>query len=438
MIEIMTGSPTDYPMTEFSKGKEPEHRLGLPNYWINTANLNLVIQDRLYGYKGLGPAIDYILTYNSLGSHRGMFGINWSFSQESFIEAAAEVLLIRGSGQILRYRRSSGKGEPTAPVELKSLSGSMDRLLDYGAYWCYIPRQSRTLFRYDKRAGNPRAFLMSISDYDGNMVKCEYNPNGALSRTVDAAGRATIFGYAGGNGFCTSLRIPDGREARFSYDAQHRLVQVSDLQGIVTVYTYGPDNAITRMVVGEDKKTTEFSYRPGREGRSIATVQDAAGNITRYETASESEVRVTDPEGNTISFRSAGGRTERIVDPLGGTVEYTYKSGFRVGTRNKNGVQIRKEYDGRGNITRFEDPDGHSTFFEYDAYDNPIRRRDALGGVLHYSYDDHQHLVRMVTPLGRTFLWNYDQKGQLYRHDRSFRERHHHGIRPVREPRNNA
>jgi len=414
MIEIMTGDKNDYPNTTFCSGEEPEHRLGLPNYWINTANLNLVIQDRLYGYKGLGPAVDYTLTYNSMGSHHGLFGINWSFSQESFIEATAEeVRLIRGSGQILRYRHSSGKGESTAPLELNSLSGSMDRLLDYGAYWCYIPRLSRIIFRYDKSARNPREFLSSISDYDGNIVKWEYNPNGGLSRIVDAAGRATIFGYARGDGFCTTLRIPDGREAKFSYDAQHRLVQVSDLHGIVTEYTYGPDNALTRMVVGEDSKTTVFSYWNDRGGKSIAAVQDAAGNTTRYEMVSASEVRVIDPEGNTTSYRSARGRTERIVDPLGNTVEYTYKSGFRVGIRNKNGVQIRKEYDGRGNVTRIEDPEGHNTFFEYDAYDNPIRRRDALGGVLTYSYNDQQHLVRMVTPLGRTFLWNYDQKGQL-------------------------
>ena len=414
MIEIMTGDKNDYPNTTYCSGEEPEHRLGLPNYWINTANLNLVIQDRLYGYKGLGPAIEYILTYNSLGRHRGMFGKNWSFSQETFIEVAKEeIRLQRGTGQSLRFRHSSRKGEATAPIELMSLSGSVDRLLDYGMYWIYVPRQSRMLFRYDKVDGMARALLTSLSDYDGNTVKFEYSPNGSLSRIVDAAGRATIFGYVGGDGFCTSLRIPDGREARFSYDAQHRLVRVSDLQGIIVEYTYGPDNALTRMVVGEDSKTTVFSYRNDRGGKSIAAVQDAAGNTTRYEMVSEYEVRVIDPEGNTTSYQSARGRTERIIDPLSGTVEYTYKSGFRVGIRNKNGVQIRKEYDGRGNVTRIEDPEGHSTFFEYDAYDNPIRRRDALGGVQTYSYNDQQHLVRMVTPMGRIFLWDYDQKGQL-------------------------
>ena len=72
MTEIRTGSQTDYPMTEFYHGKEPEHRLGLPNYWVNTSNLNLIIEDRISFYKGLGPAIQFTLTYNSLSRERGV------------------------------------------------------------------------------------------------------------------------------------------------------------------------------------------------------------------------------------------------------------------------------------------------------------------------------------------------------------------------------
>ena len=71
----MTGDPADFPLTEFYRGNVPEHRLGLPNYWVNTSNLNLVIVDRISGYKGLGPALQFTLTYNSRSGENGRFGL---------------------------------------------------------------------------------------------------------------------------------------------------------------------------------------------------------------------------------------------------------------------------------------------------------------------------------------------------------------------------
>jgi hypothetical protein len=191
-----TGGPGDNPYTQFFRGQGPGQcppgsiPMGLPNYWINTATLDLVIQDTIFICQGLGPAVTLTLTYNSRFRKNGMFGNCWRMSFESTIEQnQGNVVLLSGSGQELKYRVSQSKttSNPNQPIEAIPSGERYDRLLDYGLYWLFIEKETRLLYRYDKSPGSSANKLTTIYDRNGNAIQINYNNNGIITSVMDAA-----------------------------------------------------------------------------------------------------------------------------------------------------------------------------------------------------------------------------------------------------------
>jgi len=416
----LDGGPGDNPFTDFDGGDGAGKcvpAIGLPNYWVNTATLSLVVQDTVFACTGLGPALALTLTYNSGSRNHGMFGRGWAFSCESSIErVGGDLFLRKGSGQRLTYRtgpraRAGGADEP---IEAVSTQGRHDRLLDYGDYWLFIEKDSRLTYRYERSPGAKGARLTEVADTNGNTVRVEYSAEGTLEAVTDAAGRSTGFAYDG-EGRCVSLTLPDGRTAAFSYDSQGNFVRTEDLLGIPAVYEYDADQRMTRMVVGHDRRATAFAYRGrGRLGH-IAAVTDAAGNTTRYELLSSEprRVRAVDAEGRATTYHSNNGLTVRVVDPLGNAAVYGYEGGLRVSVRDRSGHTFRMAYDGRGNMTRLTDPMGNSTVMGYDDDDNMVSETSPLGEETRYVYDAGCNLTGICLPGGREMAMEYDPRGQL-------------------------
>ena len=409
MIEIMTGDRTDYPMTEFYNGKEPEHNLGLPNYWVNTSNLNLIIVDRISFYKGLGPAMRFTLTYNSQSRDRGQFGFGWSFSLESSLQEKGDQIIIKkGSGQMLRFRssRPPGSGSESNPVEAVNLLNTGDRLLDYGTHWVYLPKGAKLSYRYIRTAGKSIVPLHSISDFDGNNVILEYSPDGIVKSITDAAGRVNRFESRAG--LCTGLILPDGRRASFQYDTSGRLTGMTDLQGISVRYEYNTAGLVTLMEVGEDRKRTIFQYHDS----TLSAITDATGHTTRYSMES-GIVRIIDPLGNVTTYASKDGKTIKITNPVGESEIFEYHGDYRVGHKDGKGKESRMMYDAAGNPVRYTSPNGEQTSFTFDTYGNLTSETSSLGSIFRFSYDLRQHMTGVSGPLGSEIRFTYDLKGQL-------------------------
>jgi len=417
----INGGPGDNSATRFDGGEGPARCSpsgGLPNYWVNTANLNLYVEDLVYTYRGLGPDIVLKLNYNSAPGNAGMFGRNWRFSYDSAIQQLPDrTLLWKGSGQRLGFRRTArpGGGNPNTPQDVVSLDGGRERLFDYGAYFLLIESEFHLRYRYDKSPGAAWARLTAIVDQNNNAVKLTYSPDGSLHSVTDAAGRVTSFVYDP-NRRCVGFSLPDGRQAKYVYDGQGNLTQAIDLLGTTVLYEYDDKDSLTRMVVARDQKTTTFTYQDNGQGKYLAGVTDAAGNSVRYELLSVTprHVRVTDPEGQPTSYYSMPqGYTERVVDPLGNTVVTGYANGLPVSFTNANQQTSRMEYDAYGNMIRLTDPLGAVWVNTYDNNDRLISKTDPLGAVWQYGYDARGNLVRSVSAQGRAFSREYDNKGQL-------------------------
>ena len=419
---VYMGGPGDNPYTSFDGGRGPGRcsRFGLPNYWVNTATLGLVVQDTVFVCQGLGPAIKLQLSYNSGLGKTGMFGANWTFAYESIIRQSGDTIYLwKGSGQRLHYRlnASTSASQSGTAQEATAQNSNTGRLFDHGQYWLFLEKHTHLTYRYEKSAEVGVSRLTSITDPNGNSVRISYNDNGAMSAITDATGRSILFSYDNQKR-CTSCAVPTGRTAKFSYDGQGNLIQAVDLQGVITEYQYDAEHSLTRMIVGGSRKTTTFIYQDGvsAQEKRIVDVTDAGGNTTLYEmiAVDPRQVQVIDPEGRlTVYDSTPEGFTKKITDPLGNAVEFGYANGLRVSMRNKNGQSARMEYDTKGNLTRVTDPLGNMSSLAYDANDNLISSTTPLGETTRYTYDDRSQLTRVTSPLGNALSFHYDAKGQV-------------------------
>ncbi|MCJ7625265.1 MAG: hypothetical protein MUO76_17345, partial [Anaerolineaceae bacterium] len=64
---VLDGGMADNPFTVFDGGDGAnlcDIPYGLPNYWVNTATLQLYMEDTIFTYQGLGPALRFTISYN--------------------------------------------------------------------------------------------------------------------------------------------------------------------------------------------------------------------------------------------------------------------------------------------------------------------------------------------------------------------------------------
>ncbi|WP_418790274.1 RHS repeat-associated core domain-containing protein [Phosphitispora sp. TUW77] len=421
-ISLLQGGPQENPFTSLFGGDGPGicQDMGLPNYWINTATLNLVIEDTFFKSKGTGPAVNLKISYNSNPGIYGMMGRSWRFAYDSSIEEQnGTILVIKGSGQILPYKILDNDignlvAAESQPIELISSAGNYDRLLDYGRYWLFIEKRSRLVYRYDKVPGTGLARLTRIQDYNNNGIDLSYNQDGTLGSIRDAAGRVTRLDYNEQN-LCIRVIIADGREACFAYDQNQNLIRTEDLLGVSSLYEYDQSGYLKQMKVGSKNHTTSFTYQKLPWGKGIASVTDARNHAVRFEMVSENprQVRRFDEKGRTVIYLSNQGLTDKIIDPLGNFKENSFQNGLPVSARDINGNVRKMEYDYSGNLIKHTDAAGNVFVYKHDAYGNVLEETNPLGEKNLFKYDANFNLVEMVSSSKHKFIFEYDGKGRL-------------------------
>lgn len=386
---------------------------GLPKYMVNTINLGLFVTDRIFFHKGLGPAVDMTISYNSLPNAAGMFGNKWIFKYESLIaEDKGSVNVIKASGQEISFETPESG---TWPREAHAPGGCYDRLHDHGNYWLFYSKDSQLQFRYEKESLNGICRLAAIIDRNGNALKIEHGSEGKIAKITDAVGRGIEFKYHD-RGFCRSFTLQDGRTALFDYDHFGNLIKTTDLAGILTQYQYDSEGYLIKMSVGRKSRTTHFSYQNRGNFNTIAAVMNPLGQRKTYELTSLDPriVKVTFPEGNTTLYQSKNGQTERITDALGDFSSTQYDNGKPVLYRDKRGNETTYDYDTRGNLIRVKYPQDRLYQFVYDQEDHLIKEIDPLSQVITYTYDNKGNLVKIIYPSQRTLIYNFNERGQPF------------------------
>lgn len=383
---------------------------GMPYYQINSATLNLFVADTDFTYQGLGPSIAMTHSYNSGQTQPGMFGKGWSFSCAAGLsQTATEVVLTKGSGQVLTY---TGNFSVSPPVEAVPPDGHYDRLTWYGDYWLLVEKDTHTVYRFEKTGTAQQVLLASITDSNGNRLAIHHTADGLIDSVTDAAGRITTFAYDL-NKRCTAMATPDGRTATYEYDANGFLAATVDLAGYESTFAYDAAGLLSTLTAAG--RTAQFTYDTSGGWTHVATVTDARGNPEHYTVDANDHFKITytDPSGHATIYTNTNGLTSKVQDPLGHITSIAFTNGNPVSVTDARGHITNMEYDARGNLTKRTDPLGNVTVFAYDTDDNLISRTDALGKTWTYTYDGKNNLVKIRSPLGNETSMVYDTHGQM-------------------------
>jgi RHS repeat-associated protein len=324
--------------------------------------------------------------------------------------------------------------------------------------------ETNDLGQTDTRTYNARNQLLTeVDDLGRKVIENHYNPlNGALERTENDLGQATLFSYDSGigagtqTGELTGIVDALGRATAYALDGAGRgwRIRETDAAGTQTTYSHDsmgrvrvetrPRTLADGSVVQEattttyDEKgrvnrvdhpdgsfnTTDYNAidKPEREcdalSRCTATFYNARGEVALVIYADDSYEETTyDENGNTIAQRDRGGRTTRkVYDKANRLIETIYPDATPASGDDgdpSNNPRTINEYDDAGQLRFVTNERGHRTEYRYDDAGRQTHVIDALGNQTLTHYDDAGQRSSVTDAEGRTTKFEYDRAGRL-------------------------
>jgi len=265
---------------------------------------------------------------------------------------------------------------------------------------------------------------------DGSHVDYNYDPvRGTLLSASDASGATSLL-YEDSQhpDRVTKLIYPDNRYLVFQYDPCGRRNQMTDQDGFIVKYRYDPVGRLERLLDGSDNVIVRYTYYPTG---LLQRKDNGNGTYTTYDYTETGQVRhlINYARDSSINSRfdytyDALGRVATMTT-LEGLWTYGYDGiGQLTSVQLPNGRRIQHRYDANGNRTSVTD-NGTTTAYTsnnrneyvtvgtvtygYDADGNMISKRDG-NSLTTYTYDDQNRLVRISAPDG-TWVYEYDVFG---------------------------
>lgn len=421
------GLNIDNQNTAFGFSDQPPMKIGLPDYQVNTATLNLVLQGTVFWMKTRGPSVAAALVYNA--DHTlppGLFGPGWRFAYESTAGVGCtgkNVEVRKGSGQVLTFSSEEDLTSTslTYPLELTPAPGNFDRFTVDENHCEWFEKSSRFTYRYEKTTlqGSGIFYLTSVTDRNGNSVVLERDlGTGKINSITGPALRQLTLTYDE-NDHCIQIATPafDNRTIDFEYDEQARLIAITDMAGYRGTYEYDEDGYMNKMTNEGHWATFEYASRGPGLGKYVTKVQDSDTAWTLYELLEHDPIKVkrTSRLGKPRIFKSKNGQTRSVTDPLGNIRNIEYQNNLPVSFEDRNGRIKKLEYDDRGNITKQIDALNRWTRFAYNPDDTLHYMTNANSEIWYYEWDQNQNLTKITSPSPENNVTriSYDPYGQI-------------------------
>jgi RHS repeat-associated protein len=251
-----------------------------------------------------------------------------------------------------------------------------------------------------------RGRITAINSPDGQTLRYAYNAAGDLASFTSQAELTTTFAYRTTPAhYLDEIMDPLGRRAvKTEYDDQGRILRTIDAAGNVVEYDHSLDGF--ERVRDAAGNVTLLKYDPygnvteERRGEHTITIP-AGGTQTVYDSIVRTQY-IHERDGVSSSNRDKEWKvTQVFLDPLGATVKET---------------TTEYDYDARGNVVKVTDFVGGQTLtreFAYDAKNNVTHVKDELGRQTNFTYDAAGNLREVVNAEGKKASTVFDAQGRV-------------------------
>lgn len=399
--------------------------IGLEDFWgytkdgVNPANGNLVLQQSDFSISGRGIPVELNRTYNSRkATVAGMFGYGWTSNVEAQLVDAGEgpIILIDGDGSRHIFGQTAGGG-------YVAHGGVYLTLVKNGDNTYTITQTDGTKINF-----NTTGKISTIVDTNNNTTTFTYDVNGKLIEIKDASNRITTINY-GANGYISSIQIPGSRTISYQYDGNGNLTQVTDPEAKTITFGYDASHQLT-SITDQRNITTTIGYNAGSVSsisRPITIDGVPTTSTTNYVYDFDLMVTsVTDGEGRRIDYQTNANKnivqiTENPLDDQNKAITtFAYDN-------NNNLVEIKDPntnkvsgsdayiytYDGNGNVTGVQYPEGQNSTINYDSNNNPIKETDFNGNESENIFDDKNNQLESIDPYLQTTASRYFVNGNI-------------------------
>ncbi|MBU0676564.1 MAG: hypothetical protein KJ626_00475 [Verrucomicrobia bacterium] len=421
-------------------------RMGLPGFRVNTATMNLLIQDTDFAYDGSGPPVTCQRTWNADPSVTGMFGTGWTFTYESTLfPTPLAVNVTDGHGRTLGYPippsavttnepeetpvyQVTNTTEYSATPELSSswdrrylpakgerswVTTTQDTARGVTIYRLHDP-DKRLTWEYEHAEQYFTNFpLVRVYDWNSNALTFAYAGNGRITNMIDSAGRITHFQYSPA-GFCTNMIVPTGHSASFQYNAAGDLLETRDLAGNQTLFSYDAGHFVNNM----DTEGNAWAFLYSQNNYThLSGIVDPLSRTSAYSVANydmeNRQTSITPPDGEAATYRSSDGEDIFHWDRRGYITTTAYSNGWPVLVSNNQHRVRRLVYDDHGNLLRRVDFDGATNSWAYNQLGLVTAATNALGDVWRYGYDACGNRTNRLSPLGHSTRMSYNAAGRV-------------------------
>ena len=398
---------------------------------VNATTGNFIYNHVDIKVEGMYP-LEFERFYNSVDATTTTLGRNWTHSYNIRLvpleDHGASVIYgdsrqehyslnqeaIKGGEVINVYKSEEGNFNVLRAINENDKTIGIELVIPDGSKYIFDGRGQ--LIKQLDQAGNEIVFSYEA----GQLIKIE-SLSGSLSLTykgnfiekiTDNAGRTISYEYE--NNFLSTFTDALGNSLSYEYDLRERLVNIKNFEGNLFVgNVYDEKDRITNQTFadsskmaykyhefGKRDKTTDFikqngskfTYRHDDEYRTTGIIE-TDGEIKIEYNGNSQRSKYTDKLGNATTFEyDKKNNLSRTVNPLGEITEFTYNDSNRLTVFTVDGVIKLKA--------------------SYDSEDNLVIAEDALKRQVRFSYDKETRELpsHIVQPDGSVIKVGYDKR----------------------------
>ncbi|MBQ6639653.1 MAG: type IV secretion protein Rhs, partial [Saccharopolyspora sp.] len=245
---------------------------------------------------------------------------------------------------------------------------------------------------------------------DGAITRNEYDERGNLTRSVDPADAATVYGYDD-RGHLAHVTDALDSTRRIDTDAAGLPIAITDPDGSVTRYdrdafgritaTTDPLGGVTRLGWTIDGN---LAWRTLPDGATERWFYDGEGNLRTHVDPLE---QTTHTEVTHFDLLAAE------VRPDGTRLKFAYDTELRLSSvTNQQGLVWRYEYDAAGNLVQETDFNDRAVTYTYDAAGQLISRTNGIGQTTTFVRNAVGDVAERRTP-DDVATFHHDELGRL-------------------------
>jgi len=380
---------------ESNNGKPP-HVEGddPPSIWVNTVNLNMVLDNTDLLYPGLGPGVEIKRTYNADDSSESVLGRSWTFSYNIYLteEPSGDVLVTRADGKIDRFYYVGNLPTDISGTWNVTLVCTFTGCPDWGD------------------VGDVHSSALRLAQSGNQLTGYLYDPGCDVNGFVNAGSFALSGYWTEENDGCV-IRNDMLIEGTFDANTLNAITNVS----ITPVEPVDPNCAgmigsgcAETYATNGIRKVSPTGYITYEPGVYDTLIKNPDGTWT-----------LKIKKDKTIQRFNADGRLLSITDGNGNALTFGYDgSGRLIAITDASGRVTTLTYGGNNKVIRITDPIGRHADYAYDANGNLIRSRDTAGYYTDYNYDEYSYMTDITTPQGaKTYIdyWFDEEYGYALR-----------------------